>query len=66
MKQIYQSAAQKRPYLAPRLLTVQISSMQMISLSGAPEVYTTSEKASTDYDALVKENKNNGVWDDEW
>lgn len=34
----------------------------MLSSSG-PDVYTTSGKASKDYDALSKENN---TWDDEW
>lgn len=63
MKQLCRTAAQKRPYLAPELLCIHITSAKMISTSG-PEVYTTSEKASNDYDALSKEHQS--VWDDEW
>lgn len=63
MKKILQPAAQKRPYLAPELLCVHVTSAKMLSTSG-PEVYTTSEKASTDYDALSRERQS--VWDEEW
>ncbi len=42
--------------------------MQMLATSGDPEVQTTSEKASTDYDALVKgsSRSNYSVWDNDW
>jgi len=41
--------------------------MQMLAASGdTPEVHTTSEKASTDYNALVKEDKSYNVWNDDW
>ena len=40
--------------------------MQMLAASGDPEVHTTSEKASTGYEVLVKENKSYNVWDDDW
>ena len=40
--------------------------MQMLVASGDPEVHTTGEKASTDYNALVKENKSYNVWNDDW
>lgn len=62
MKQLCRTAAQKRPYLAPELLCVHITSVKMLS-SSDPDVYTTSGKASKDYDALSKENN---TWDDEW
>ena len=38
----------------------------MLAASGDPEVHTTSEKASTDYDPLVKENRHHNLWDDDW
>lgn len=63
MKQFCRTAAQKRPYLAPELLCVHVTSAKMLSTSG-PEVYTTSEKASTEYEALTKEHQS--VWDVEW
>ena len=59
-------AADKRPYVAPAMLELHIISTQMLAASGDPEVHTTSEKASTDYDALVKEDKSYNVWDDDW
>ena len=40
--------------------------MQMLAASGDPKVHTTGEKASTKYDALVKEDKSYNVWDDDW
>ena len=55
---------QKRPYEAPSMFILCLAPARMLANSdGAPDVYTTSEKASTDYDALVKENN---IWGDDW
>ena len=62
MKQLCRIATQKQPYLAPELLCVHITSVKILSSSDL-DVYTTSEKASKDYDALSKEYN---AWDDEW
>jgi len=61
-------AAQKRPYETPALLTIRVAPTQMLAVSGDPKVQTTSEKASTDYDALVKGSSRSdySVWDDDW
>jgi len=42
--------------------------MQMLATSGDPEVHTTSSKASTEHEALVKgsSRSNYSVWDDDW
>ena len=56
---------QKKTYLAPVLAIVRTAPTQMMAVSD-PEVHTTSMKASENYDALVKENKSNSVWDDVW
>ena len=40
--------------------------MQMLAASGDPEVHTTTEKASTSHEALVKEDKSYSIWDDDW
>ena len=66
MEKIVMTAAQKRPYEAPRLMVVGTAPILMLAASGDPEVYTTSEKASTDYDPLVKENRHHTLWDDDW
>lgn len=66
MKKVYQTAALKRPYLSPQLLLVKaLSSFEMLAASGNdPEIYITTEKASTESEALTKESKN--IWDEEW
>jgi len=64
MKQILQLAAQKRPYVTPVLLEVPLTTTQMLAGSGDPDVHTTSEKASTEYEVLTKESHN--IWNDEW
>lgn len=64
MKKILQPAAQKRPYMTPALLEVPLTTKRMLALSGDPFVYTTSEKANTDYGVLTRESHN--IWDDEW
>lgn len=63
-----QFAAEKRPYVAPAMLEQHITSTQMLATSGDPRVQTSSEKASTDYDVLVKgsSRSNYDVWDDDW
>ena len=65
MNKHIQTAAQKRPYMSPQLLTLVISHTQMLAASGDPLVRTSSDKASTDYEALTKESSP-GIWDDEW
>ena len=57
---------QKKPYEAPALAIVRTAPMQMLAASGDPEVHTTSDKASTGCEALVKEEKSYNVWDDDW
>ncbi len=65
MKKVYQTAAIKRPYLSPQLLAIALSSFEMLAASGdAPEVHTTTDKASTEHEALTKESKN--IWDEDW
>lgn len=59
-------AAGKRPYVAPAMLERHITSTKMLAASGDPVVHTTSSKASTDYDVLVKEDKSYNVWNDDW
>lgn len=67
MKQDILNTAQKRCYEAPSLFILCLAPARMLANSdGAPDVYTTSDKASTDYDALVKGQNNNGIWDEEW
>jgi hypothetical protein len=59
---------QKKAYQEPCMTVLRTAPMQMLATSGDPEVQTTSEKASTDYDALVKgsSRSNYSVWDDDW
>ena len=59
---------QKKEYQEPCMTVLRTAPMQMLAASGDPEVQTTSEKASTDYDALVKgsSRSNYSVWDDDW
>ena len=57
----------KLPYKEPALMVVCIASENVIAGSGdAPEVHTSSEKASNDYDALVKSQNSNSIWDENW
>lgn len=56
---------QKKPYEAPAQTIVRTASMQMLAVSGEPEVHTTTEKVSTEHEALTKGN-NYSVWDDDW
>lgn len=57
---------EKHPYDAPSLMVVSISSANMLAASNdAPEVHTTTEKASTEYGALVKD-QNSNIWDENW
>ena len=65
MKKDIQTAAQKRPYMMPQMLSVVISHTQMLAASGDPEVHTSRDKASTDYQALTKESSSS-IWDNEW
>ena len=65
MNKHIQTAAQKRPYMSPQLLTLVISHTQMLAASGDLLVRTSSDKASTDYEALTKESSPD-IWDDEW
>jgi hypothetical protein len=65
MKKDIQTAAQKRPYMMPQMLSVVISHTQMLAASGDPEVHTSNDKASTDYQALTKESSSS-IWDNEW
>ena len=59
---------QKKAYQEPCMTVLHTAPMQMLAASGDPEVQTTSEKASTDYDALVKgsSRSNYSVWDNDW
>ena len=58
---------QKRPYNEPCLTVLRTAPIMVLAASGdTPEVHTTSEKASTDYNALVKEDKSYNVWNDDW
>lgn len=63
MKNNYQTSAQKRPYMAPELLIVRITSTQMVCTSG-PDVYTTPDPADNNYEILTREN--NDFWGTEW
>ena len=66
MKKDIQTAAQKRPYMMPQMLSVVISHIEMLAASNdAPEVHTSSDKASTGYEALTKEHSSS-IWDNEW
>lgn len=58
---------QKKAYQEPCMTVLRTAPMQMLAASGdAPEVHTTSSKASMEYDALVKEDKSYNFWDDDW
>ena len=63
MKQIYQTSAQKRPYMAPELLIVRITSTQMVCTSG-PDVYTSTDPADSNSEILTRENRN--FWGGGW
>lgn len=63
MKKVYLTAALKRPYMIPQMLVVALSSTGMLAES-TPEVHTSSEKASTETEALTRESKN--IWDEKW
>ena len=65
MKKDIQTAAQKRPYMMPQMLSVVISHTKMLAASGDPLVRTSNDKASTDYQALTKESSSD-IWDNEW
>lgn len=57
---------QKKPYNEPCLTVLRTAPIMMLAASGeTPEVHTTSEKASTSHEALVKDN-NYDVWSDDW
>ena len=66
MKKDLLKAARKQPYTTPALLKFCIEPSQMLAASGDPQVHTTNEKASTDHEALSKENQGYDVWDDDW
>lgn len=63
MKKVYLTTALKRPYMMPQMHVVALSSTGMLAQS-TPKVYTSSEKASTEKDALTKES--NSIWDESW
>lgn len=65
MNKHIQTAAQKRSYMMPQMLSVVISHIEMLAASGDPVVHTSSDKASTDYEALTKESSPD-IWDNEW
>ena len=66
MKKDIQTAAQKRPYMMPQMLSVVISHIEMLAASNdVPEVHTSNDKASTDYQALTKESSSD-IWYNEW
>ena len=57
---------QKKAYQEPCMMVLHTAPMQMLAGSGDPEVHTTSDKASTGCEALVKEETSYNVWDDDW
>ena len=57
---------QKKAYQEPCMTVLRTAPMQMLAASGDPEVHTTTEKASTSHEALVKEDKSYSIWDDDW
>lgn len=65
MEKDIMNVRRKHPYDVPTLMVVSIASAKLFAASGDPEVHTSTEKASTDYDALVKD-KSTNVWDEEW
>ena len=56
---------QKKVYNEPCMTVLRTAPMQMLAGSD-PQVQKTSAKASTNYDALVKEDKSYNVWNDDW
>ena len=53
---------QKKPYNEPCLTVLRTAPMQMLAVSGDPELRKTSDKADTNYDALSKENSIGIEW----
>lgn len=53
---------QKKPYNEPRLTVVRTAPMQMLAVSGDPELRKTSEKADDYYEALTKEEFDDLEW----
>ena len=62
MNQDIMNAAQKRRYVKPSLFSVCLAPFRMLADSD-PDVYKTSERARTEYGALVR---GRGSWDDDW
>ena len=56
---------QKKAYQEPCMTVLRTAPMQMLATSGDPEVHTTSSKASTEHEALVKGSSRSN-WDDDW
>ena len=56
---------QKKAYQEPCMTVLRTAPMQMLAGSD-PQVQRTSAKASTEHEALVKEDKSYNVWDDDW
>ena len=66
MKKDIQTAAQKRPYMMPQMLSVVSSHTEPpAARDKAPLVHTSDGQASTDYEALTKEHSSS-IWDNEW
>lgn len=53
---------QKKPYNEPCLTVLRTAPMQMLAVSGDPELRKTSDKADTNYDALTKEEFDDLEW----
>lgn len=53
---------QKKPYNEPCLTVLRTAPMQMLAVSGDPELRKTSDKADTNCDALSKENSIDFEW----
>ena len=66
MEKEFLTAAGRRPYKMPALLTLHIHPTLMLAASGDPQVGKTSEKASKDAEILVKDDNDYNVWDDDW
>jgi hypothetical protein len=56
---------QKKAYQEPCMTVLRTAPIQMLAGSD-PQVHTTTNKVSTDYDALVKEDKSGNFWYDDW
>ena len=53
---------QKKPYNEPCLTVLSTAPMQMLAVSGDPELRKTSEKADDYYEALTKEELDDFEW----